>query len=311
MPFPTDSCTAGSVIVQPDVRQAVRFIQRMAPEVVAPSSVSGGNSRNPMIGVILGSGLGCAANRLESQGGQSIPYQTIPGMPNTSVAGHSGRLVTGNAGGVPVLMLQGRCHLYEGHSPGTVTFATQVLCELGIRHLIITNAAGGINSAFRPGDLMLINGHLISPSVGACLQQASSSGLFPTGESAQTSSRSYRCRNGTGIWSSDLLDRALAVETSLQIHQGVYALMPGPCYETPAEIRMLRTLGADAVGMSTVPEALLASLLGVSVLGVSCITNTAAGLADNKLDHAEVTSTAASIEAAFSNWLWDVIQLCE
>jgi purine-nucleoside phosphorylase len=255
----------------------------------------------PSIGVILGSGLGCAADRLIISGGVSVNYTDIPGMPRPHVVGHHGALVFGQVSDQCVVMLKGRVHWYEGRSLSDVLFGVRLLAGLGIRNLLVTNAAGGINPHFSPGDLMLIKSHLrpllyTVPAAVALLLSESSSNL-----------KSLEIREKSELWSDDLRATALRIKTSLRIHEGSYAMMPGPCYETPAEIRMLLKLGADAVGMSTVPEAVEASRLGLSVLGISCITNCAAGLTDQTLSHSEVTATASSVSEQFSEWIWNIV----
>lgn len=273
-------------------------------------------NRKKNIGVVLGSGLGGAAARLLEQGGVEVPYAAVPFMPATGVVGHSGRLVIGEISDVAVVFLQGRVHTYEGWNSHEVTFGTRLLAELGIHHLILTNAAGGINSAYRPGDLMLIEGHFSLFQPGTLpmpsLSTRMSLGREPRQPGYSTGSHTSplagpRAGRDDQVWNAAWIQRARKISTPLRVHQGVYAMMPGPCYETPAEIRMLQRLGADAVGMSTIPEALAAARNGMQVLGVSCITNVAAGLSDQLLDHAEVTATANQIAVAFEDWLWEVI----
>ena len=245
----------------------------------------------PVIGVILGSGLGAAANRLLSNGGKSTTYASIPGMPCPLVNGHTGRLIVGRIAGVPVAFLQGRVHSYEGHSTFAIEFGTRLLHAMGVQTMLITNAAGGIRSEFQPGDLMVISSHLRPLAA------------------IEPRYRSERDEIQELLWNENLRQRIRQIKSSLKVHEGVYAMMTGPCYETPAEIRMMQKLGADAVGMSTVPEALTAASLGMRVLGVSCITNIAAGLSAATLSHADVTATATSIEIPFSDWLWDAIRV--
>jgi purine-nucleoside phosphorylase len=208
--------------------------------------------------------------------------------------------VYGRIDEVGVVMLQGRVHYYEGHSPETIVFGTRLLSQLGIRTLIVTNAAGGISPSFAPGDLMLISGHLrplaaVELNLGVLMK-----------ESLQQSDIQQRL--DSFLWNSQLRRVAQSAPTDLRIHEGTYAMMTGPAYETPAEIRMLRHLGADAVGMSTVPEALFAASQEIAVLGISCITNVAAGLSEKALDHDDVTATASSIEPRFVDWLWQILQ---
>lgn len=255
----------------------------------------------PSVGVILGSGLGCAADRLISAGGISLDYVDIPGMPQPHVVGHHGALVFGRVNEQCVVMLKGRVHWYEGRHLDDVLFGVRLLAGLEIRTLLVTNAAGGINPQFSPGDLMLIRSHLrpLLYTVPATIPAATSE---PLGKL-----KAPGIHESHGLWCDALRAIALRTGTSLRIHEGTYAMMPGPCYETPAEIRMLKKLGADAVGMSTVPEAVEAASLGLSVLGVSCITNCAAGLSDQTLSHAEVTATASSVSEQFSEWIWNVV----
>ena len=255
----------------------------------------------PSVGVILGSGLGCAADQLMNAGGISLDYGDIPGMPQPHVAGHHGALICGRLKDQCVAVLKGRVHWYEGRCLDEVLFGVRLLARLGIRNLLVTNAAGGISSEFSPGDLMLIRSHLrplvytVPATAAECSQQVN---LFEMSEDH-------------GLWCNALRAVALQTSTSLRIHEGTYAMMPGPCYETPAEIRMLKRLNADAVGMSTVPEAIEAASLGMSVLGVSCITNCAAGLTDQTLSHSEVTATASAISEQFCAWIWNVVSRME
>ncbi|MFO1000548.1 MAG: purine-nucleoside phosphorylase [Planctomycetaceae bacterium] len=255
----------------------------------------------PSVGVILGSGLGCAADRLVNSGGMSLDYSDIPGMPRPHVVGHCGALIFGRVNDQGVVMLKGRVHWYEGRGLNDVLFGVRLLAGLRIRNLLVTNAAGGINPQFSPGDLMLIRSHLrpllyTVPAAVPVMLSGPSSNL-----------KALEMRKERGLWCDNLRSAALGITTSLRIHEGTYAMMPGPCYETPAEIRMLQKLGADAVGMSTVPEAVEASSLGLSVLGVSCITNCAAGLTDQTLSHSEVTATASAVSEQFSEWIWNVV----
>ena len=244
----------------------------------------------PKVAVILGSGLAAAGRMAIQQGGISIDYAAIPGMPLPAVAGHAGRMIVGTGSLKNVILLQGRVHYYEGHSPQELTIATDLMAELGVRQMIISNAAGGIAAGYRPGDLMLIRGHWTFLNV-----QKSA----PTGGRSPGPDR---------LWSARLRELASSVPTALTVHQGIYGMMSGPNYETPAEVRMLRTLGVDAVGMSTIPEAMAAARHGIEVLGVSCITNVASGLSDQPLDHAEVGETAAGIETEFTSWLFDLLK---
>ncbi len=247
-----------------------------------------------MLGLILGSGLGAYAESFQER--TVIPYNSLPHFPCATVAGHSGALVIGTVEGVPVIALQGRVHLYEGYSIEQVSFPTRVLGLLGIRRLVVTNAAGGINTEFRPGDLMLITDHInlmgTNPLIGINLDDLGP--RFPD------MSEAY-----------DIEMRTIALETARQkgivLRQGVYVGLQGPSYETPAEIRMCRFLGADAVGMSTVPEAIVANHMGIDVLGISCITNMAAGILPQKLTHKEVMDTTERVSEKFHSLLQGII----
>jgi purine-nucleoside phosphorylase len=240
----------------------------------------------PATAVVLGSGLGAFASSLERA--TTIPYGDIPNWPVSTVVGHEGRLVMGEVSGRPIAALSGRAHFYEGHDLRTVTFATRVLGVLGVKTLILTNAAGGINTSFSPGDLMVIDDHInllgSSPLVGPNEDRFG-----------------VRFPDLTNVYSPRL--RLLADETAaaqgLTLRHGVYAACHGPSYETPAEVRYLRTIGADAVGMSTVPEAIVARHMGIEVLGVSCITNFAAGVLPQPLNHDEVIETAKRVRGTF------------
>lgn len=230
---------------------------------------------SPAIGIILGSGLGSIADEVSDP--VIIPYSEIPHFHRTSVEGHEGRLILGNFQGIPTVFLQGRFHLYEGYPMDDVVFPTRAICGLGIQTLVLTNAAGGLNTRFRPADLMLIEDHLNlmgdNPLKGPNLAQLGP--RFPDLSEAY----SKLCL--------EILEDS-AKELDIPVHRGIYAGLLGPTYETPAEIRMYRTLGADAVGMSTVPETIAANHLGVRVAGISCITNLAAGMTPQKLTHQEV-----------------------
>lgn len=254
-------------------------------------------ARRPVVGIILGSGLGQAAESVFHRERRAVTFQSVPGMAVPRVAGHQGRFVAGVIGGCETVLMQGRVHWYEGHGQLAVTRGVRIMTQLGVQALIVTNAAGGICSDFQPGDLMLIRGHLVFPVIATFA--GTSGGSQPD--------EGRRGDFANAIWDSRLLRCARSTKSELTVHDGVYAMMSGPCYETPAEIRMLRTLGADAVGMSTVPEASLAASRGIPVLGVSCITNFAAGLSAHQLSHAEVTETASVVESRFSDWLHRLI----
>jgi purine-nucleoside phosphorylase len=248
----------------------------------------------PQIAIVLGSGLGEFANALTDS--VSMPYGGLPHWPASNVIGHEGRLVVGNVGGTPVAALAGRSHAYEGHGTPTVTFAVRAMGLLGIKTLILTNAAGGVNTGFSQGALMVIDDHInlmgTNPLVGANDERFGQ--RFPD----MTEVYAPRLRR--------IADDA-ATDVKLQLPHGVYAALLGPSYETPAEIRYLRTIGADAVGMSTVPEAIVARHMGVEVLGISCITNMAAGVLPQPLDHNEVMETARRIRGEFIALLEGII----
>jgi purine-nucleoside phosphorylase len=249
----------------------------------------------PEIAVVLGSGLGDFAGTLSEP--VVLPYGQIPHWPVSRVVGHAGRLVAGTVVGRRVLALAGRSHFYEGHSMGVVTFATRVLGRLGVKVLVITNAAGGINERFATGALMVIDDHVnfmgTNPLVGPNDDRFGA--RFP--DMSEVYSRRLR----------GLADQA-ARQRGVALEHGIYVAVCGPSYETPAEIRAFRTLGADAVGMSTVPEALVARHMGIEVLGVSCITNLAAGVSAKPLVHDEVMETAQRVRGAFITLLEGIIE---
>lgn len=240
----------------------------------------------PALGVVLGSGLGAWAESLD--GALAIPYSEIPGMPVSTVQGHAGKLWIGRSKGVTVACLQGRVHMYEGHDPERAVFGARVLARLGAHGILLTNAAGGLSPWFAPGDLMLIRDHLNlmgkNPLVGP--NEAALGPRFPDMTHAYDPALSGAAR-------------AAALELGIRLHEGVYAGLLGPSYETPAEIRMLRTLGADAVGMSTVPEAIALRHMRIAVTGISLITNLAAGISPHELSHAEVEETAHQAKPRF------------
>ena len=266
------------------VKEAADAIRSRVPEV-------------PQVAIVLGSGLGDFANSLGDA--VMMPYDQLPHWPASRVIGHEGKLVVGkvaNAGGRTIAALAGRCHVYEGHDLRTVTFAVRVLGLLGVKTLILTNAAGGVNTSFLQGALMVIDDHInligSNPLVGPNDERFGV--RFPD----MTDVYSTRLRR--------LADQAAAA-MNLPLPHGVYVALLGPSYETPAEIRYLRTIGADAVGMSTVPEAIVARHMGLEVLGISCITNMAAGVLPQPLDHAEVMETARRIRGQFIALLEGII----
>lgn len=240
----------------------------------------------PEVGLILGSGLGDYADTLDRM--IRIPFSDIPNFPVPTVPGHCGAVVFGKKAGIPVLILQGRIHYYEGLSQQEITLPVRVMAALGIRTLILTNACGGVNLNFQPGDLMLISDHInfsgANPLTGKNMDAFGP--RFPDMSDLYTASVRKKIREK-------------AAEEGIFLQEGVYAMYAGPNYETPAEIRMFRTLGADVVGMSTVPEALVAGHCGMQVVGVSCVTNMAAGVLPVKLNHAEVMETADRVHDVF------------
>jgi purine-nucleoside phosphorylase len=260
----------------------------------AADAVRGRIGEVPSIAIVLGSGLGGFVESLDDA--VSMAYEQLPHWPASRVSGHDGRLVVGKMHGRTIIALAGRCHVYEGHSLPTVAFAVRVLGLLGARILILTNAAGGIRRSFDPGVLMVIDDHVnlmgSSPLVGANDDRFGP--RFPD----MTQVYSERLRR-----IADLAGTA----TRVPLVHGIYAAVTGPSYETPAEIRYLRTIGIDAVGMSTVPEAIVARHMGLEVLGLSCISNMAAGVLPQPLDHAEVVETTRRISGAFSSLLEGIV----
>jgi purine-nucleoside phosphorylase len=247
----------------------------------------------PAVGVVLGSGLGAFADALEEAA--VLPFGEIPHFPASTVDGHRGALVVGLCRGVPVAVMKGRVHFYEGYRLDEVVFPVRVLGRLGVRALLLTNAAGAINPAFAPGDLMVIEDHvnlLGNPLLGR--NEDALGPRFP--DMSEAYDRRLR----------DALEAA-GRAAGARVHRGVYVAMTGPSYETPAEIRMARVLGADAVGMSTVPEVIAARHMGMRVAGLSCLTNMAAGVSDRALDHAEVLETGERTKAALLEVLARVV----
>ncbi len=241
-------------------------------------------ARAPRIGLVLGSGLGPLAEQL--QDAVALGYEQIPGFPSVTVPGHQGRLLCGRLAGREVAVMQGRFHYYEGHAPTDIAFPIRVLRAAGIGILLLTNAAGGVNRAFAPGDLMLITDHI---------------GLFcePVLRGPNLDDIGPRFPDQSRVYDRELaaIARAAAVGLDRPLQEGVYVYCKGPQFETPAEIRLIAALGGDAVGMSTVPEAVAATHCGMRVLGVSCITNAAAGLLDQPLSHDEVLAAGRQLSA--------------
>lgn len=249
----------------------------------------------PEIGIILGSGLGDLVDRVEQK--TKIPYSSIPGFPVSTVKGHAGNLIFGKIGDKNIVIMQGRFHFYEGYPMSKVVLGVRVMGLLGVKTLFVTNAAGGINEAFEPGDLMVIKDHINlsgeNPAAGEEISQ-----LGP------------RFFDMTFAYDKKLIDQAKEVfkENSVSYKEGVYAFFKGPSYETPAEIKMLSTLGADAVGMSTVPEVIAARQMGIEVFGVSCITNMAAGISKTPLSHQEVVETSLKTKERFIKIISDMVK---
>jgi len=237
----------------------------------------------PRVAVVLGSGLGAFADSLENR--TEIDYHDIPDWPRSTAAGHAGKLVVGTIGGLPVIALAGRVHLYEGYTAQQVVFGIRTLGWLGVDSVVLTNAAGGINAGYRPGQLVLISDHI------------NLTGQNPlTGPNDETWGPRFPDMSEAYPKSFREAARKAGAEMNLDLPEGVYAALAGHNYETPAEIRYLRTIGADLVGMSTVPEAIAANHMRMKVLGISCVTNFAAGVTDQKLDHKEVLEVGARIK---------------
>lgn len=253
------------------IEEAKRYIEERTP-------------LRPTLAVVLGSGLGAFADELADR--VEMPYSEIPGWPVSTAVGHAGKLVIGKLDGLAVAVMAGRAHLYEGNSPAQVTHGVRVLHALGVRAMVFTNAAGGINKTLERGGLVLISDHInlqgCNPLVGGA-HFIDMTDAYP---------RALR-----------LIAKDVATRLCIPMQEGVYAAMLGPCYETPAEIRMLRTIGADVVGMSTVPEVIVANQLGIQVLAISCVTNMAAGILPQKISHQEVLETGAQVRDTLVRFL--------
>ncbi|MBI2956241.1 MAG: purine-nucleoside phosphorylase [Acidobacteria bacterium] len=262
-------------------QEAARFLEQRTP-------------LRPRLGLVLGSGLGAFADSLTQA--TRIPYQEIPHFPTSTAAGHAGRLVVGRCRGVPVAVMQGRAHYYEGYPMSQVTFPIRVLGLLGVRTLVLTNAAGGINRKLRARGLLLIRDHVNL--------QATNPLLGPNDERFGP-----RFPDMTEAYSKELIAIAkkVARRQRLRLFEGVYAAVHGPSYETPAEVRALARLGADVVGMSTVPEVIVANHMSLRVLGISCVTNMAAGLSKKKISHDEVLEAGEHVGRQFSAFLQALI----
>ncbi len=275
---------------------AVGFEQVHAAAAFARDRFGIRDAEVAQVAVILGSGLGKVADVVEQNGGRALDYHQLPHFPVSSVEGHKGRLVMGRAGGASVLLMQGRVHSYEGYTPQQVVFGVRVLFALGVRRLLVTNAAGGLQEGMQAGDLMLIEDHL--NLTGDNVLRGRNDARFGPRFPDMTEAYAPRLRK---------LAHEAATARGVTLRRGVYCGLAGPSYETPAEIRMLRTLGGSAVGMSTVHEVVAANHLGMEVLGISCITNLAAGISATKLTHDEVKETATRVEHTFSGLVIDLI----
>lgn len=266
----------------------------MTPYQEAADFISKNFSSPPKVGLILGSGLNDLADEITDA--VAIPYKEIPHFPSSTAPGHKGQLVIGMLQGTQVITMQGRFHHYEGYDMKVIAFPIRVMKLLGVETLILTNAAGGVNTSFSPGDLMLITDHIKfgggHPLIGP---NDSEFGVrFPDMSKAYTPElQNVVKKAATGL--------------GIKLQEGVYTYLTGPCYETPAEIRMLRTLGADAVGMSTVPEVITASHAGMKVLGISCISNMAAGILDQPITEEEVIEAGQQVKGTFARLLKEII----
>lgn len=264
------------------------MIQEAADFISSKTSVS------PKVGLILGSGLGVLADHIENA--VSIAYQEIPYFPQSTVEGHAGELLIGSVHGTSVVLMKGRFHMYEGYGPELTAFPVRVMKALGVEKLLVTNAAGGINTSYNPGDLMLIADHINmtgrNPLTGPNDNELGA--RFP--DMSEAYSRKLR-----------EVAKQAAEEKGISLQEGIYVGLLGPSYETPAEIRMFRTLGADAVGMSTVSEVIVARHAGIEVLGISCISNMAAGILDQPLSHEEVIETTDRVREKFLNLVLGII----
>jgi purine-nucleoside phosphorylase len=258
---------------------------------------------NPRVGIVLGSGLGAVAKAVAEP--VVVPYAEIPHFPRSTVEGHTGRIIAGLLGGVPVIVMQGRVHFYEGYTPQQVTFPMRVLGALGVRAVVLTNAAGGIGEGLRQGQLVALADHinlmgwnpLVGPNEPRFAVRSGAGLRFPA--------VALRFIDMTEAYSKRLraLAKEAAAEEGFQLDEGVYLAVPGPSFETPAEIRAFRALGATLIGMSTVPETIVARHMGVEVLAISCVTNLAAGLSATPLSHEEVIETGRQVEERLARLL--------
>ncbi|MFP4541543.1 MAG: purine-nucleoside phosphorylase [Opitutales bacterium] len=252
--------------------------------------------RSPRLALVLGSGLNFFAETTVKDA-VAVPYEELPGFPRSTVEGHAGRFVAGTVDGVPLICMQGRFHYYEGYDLSEVTLPIRVLRALGVETLLLTNAAGGIRADFKPGDFMLIEDHINFMGVNP-LRGPNDAAL------------GLRFQDMTEAWDGELRQVALSVARTagIALQRGVYLAVSGPSFETPAEIRAFRTLGADAVGMSTVPECIVARHAGMRVLGISCITNVAAAVDNEPLTHEEVGETASRVKEPFARLLAGIVR---
>lgn len=261
----------------------------------AVSYVRSKTKLEPRVGIVLGSGLGNVVDAVDVE--VSIPYGEIPGAKAATVIGHSGRMVLGRVGKLPVVILSGRMHFYEGYEMSEVMLLSRVITRLGIKKLVVTNAAGGVNTSFKPGDLMIISDHInfmgVNPLRGPNIDEL---GLrFPDMSEAYPEELRK-------------IAREVGSKLGVKLQEGVYLALSGPTFETPAEIRAFRTLGADAVGMSTIPEVIAMSQMNIPVLGISCITNMAAGILKQKLSHMEVMETTSHVQKEFTALVLGILE---
>lgn len=257
--------------------------------------IKGKIKESPEIGLILGSGLGVLAEQIRQP--IILPYVDIPGFPVSTVEGHAGQLVLGELCGKKVVVMQGRFHYYEGYSMDKVTFPVRVMKLLGAEKIVVTNAAGSVNESFKPGDLMLITDHInlmgTNPLIGA--NEPRFGPRFPDMSEAYNEELRY-------------LAKKIARKQGLDLKEGIYVGNTGPTYETPAEVRMARVMGGDAVGMSTVPEVIVARHCDMKVLGISCLTNMAAGILDQPLSHDEVIETTEKVKESFLRFVKEIVE---
>ncbi|KUP06264.1 purine nucleoside phosphorylase [Bacillus coahuilensis m2-6] len=261
----------------------------------ATSFLKGKYNATIEIGMILGSGLGVLAEEIEEA--VTVPYEEIPNFPLSTVEGHAGQLVFGTLSGKRVVAMQGRFHYYEGYSFEEVTFPVRVMKSLGVETIIVTNAAGGVNEEFEPGDLMIITDHINNMGGNPLL-------------GPNDSRLGVRFQDMSDAYNKELqfLAKESARKLGITVREGVYVGNTGPIYETPAEVRLARTLGGDAVGMSTVPEVIVARHSGLNVLGISCISNMAAGILDQPLSHDEVIETTEKVRSNFLTYVKEIVK---